>query len=341
LLDCVTVLTEVRAYCVSHGINRVVFCGDLYHKRSPGPPTAAVSQVTAEVCKLRASGIDVFAIHGNHDQANRDGSVHALQPLIDGDLLVGTYLAAPYRVALGASKGGGRVVLAMVPYCADPDTFIRRVNEVGTKSHDVRVLIAHHGFRGAAVGSSLEHIVKEPIDGALLRSDWDFVFSGHYHQHQPIDGHPRAYYVGSPLQHQRSDRGEDKGFLVFDSDDGSIKEVPLDRPMFVTVTQEQWDLSPTEAQLVARGNFVDFVCEDAGFLRDNVEDVTALARGVKPVLVPKTIAAKKRLSISPALDPRKVIRRYTKYKADELEALGLGVDQMRKLGKRLLRESRG
>jgi DNA repair exonuclease SbcCD nuclease subunit len=65
---------------------------------------------------------------------------------------------------------------------------------------------------------------------------------GHYHEHQALG--PHWWYIGAPLQHTWGDKGQWRGFLVYDTDTRTIERIPLKAPKFVeiidwnTVTEE-------------------------------------------------------------------------------------------------------
>jgi len=339
LNDCISVLTDVRAYCIKHGIWHCVFGGDLFHKRGV-IHTRQYVQVANELLAFKDAGITFSATTGNHDQEDASGNVHALQPLMAGGLIRGvgnkgwrTFTIGVTSVTLfsycdGASVLGGRVAKART--ALGPD----KMGGIG---------VFHHGFRGAKVGSVLEYEVKEPIDAKELQLDKTFslVFSGHYHAHQSIQGIRRGWYIGSPLEHTRSDRTEDlKGFLVVDTDAMTFERVPLNRPRFVTL-----DVDDACANVaIARGNFVDIAYARVDDRLDEcIAQVRAVgARGVNPIAEPQTkVQTKQRLNVAPTLAPSKVLGRYLKHRRKDIKRQKLDSDELKVLGLDLVKKAEG
>lgn len=332
LNDCLSVLTEVRLYCIEKKIEHVFFGGDMFHKRGV-LWTSPYVRVANELKLFREAEIAFYAVDGNHDHEDKEGTVHALQPLIAGSLLRGIG-AKGYRVIELSDCN-----VTMFAYCDSKDTLAARIEAAqkvfGTKKRNVGLF--HHGFKGARVGSTLEYEVKEPIDAKQLRLDrlFDLTLSGHYHTHQRIVGIKRGWYVGSPLEHTRSDRcARPKGFLVLDTETMKLERVALKRPRFVTV-------NVGDALDDVEGNFVDVVYAAAD---DSLDVFLAAvkqrgARGVNPVPLPSAKQqTKRRLNVSPELAPGKVLKRYVKHKKRELKKmdrvaiLQLGLELIREAG---------
>jgi DNA repair exonuclease SbcCD nuclease subunit len=332
LQDCLSVFDDVFAYCVKHGIEHVFFGGDLFHVRGV-INTAPYVAVAHKLKQFKDAGITFYAADGNHDHEDKDGRTHALQPLIAGKLVVGIGRKGFRIVDLGD------VVVTMFAFCESKDVLAKRIGASQQLSGAPHIALFHHGFKGAKVGSALEYEVKEPIDAKELKLDklYDLVLSGHYHTHQAIVGIKRGWYIGSPLEHTRSDRTpEQKGFLVVDTRTMKFKRVPIDRPRFVTVHADEGDVLQD-----IKGNFVDVVYSTTEGLDALLDEVRKLgARGVNPIALPQAKTnAKKRLNVSPALAPSKVLTRYVKHKKKDLAKAGLNRGAMVRLGMDLIRET--
>lgn len=332
LEDGLSIIGDIREHCIANGIDAIAFGGDLFHKRGI-VYTKPYSRVALELRKIKKAGIDFYACVGNHDMEDADGEVDALQPLIAGQLVK------------GVGRKGFRVVqlkdcsLTLFSYCDSADELAKRIKlSLKERKGEKHIALFHHGFKGARVGSTLEYEVKEPIDGKALRLDrrFDLVLSGHYHAHQQIEGVRNGWYVGSPLEHTRSDRSEDrKGFLVLDTRRMDFVRVALKRPRFVTV-------NVGEALDDVQGNFVDVVYAKADASLDEFLDSVkqAGARGVKPVPLPSAkTQTKQRLKVSPELAPKKVLKRFVKHRKKDLKKQGLDSRAVFALGLQLLRSS--
>lgn len=341
LQDCLSVLDDVLAYCVKHGVKQVFFGGDLFHKRG----VVYTSPYVAVAYKLKAfrdAGITFNAVDGNHDHEDKDGTIHALQPLMTGKLLH------------GIPRKGFRVIqledciVTMFAYCESKDVLAKRIKQSleGQPKGAPKLALFHHGFKGAKVGSTLEYEVKEPIDARELRLHkiFELVLSGHYHTHQQITGIDNGWYIGSPLEHTRSDRtSERKGFLVVDTGTMKFKRVALNKPRFVSIHLDgDWLRGrSTIIEEEIRGNFVDVTYDSPEGLEKFLEALRKLgARGINPIATPQAKSqTKKRLNVTPALAPKKVLKRYVKHKQKDLKKAGLKRRAMVRLGMELLRET--
>lgn len=333
LLDCLSVLTDVRKHCEKHGITDAFFGGDMFHKRGVVHTLPYVA-VAHELLAFKKAGVGFYAVDGNHDHEDKDGTIHALQPLMAGGLIK------------GIGKRGYRVIelddccITMFAYCDSKDVLAERIKESRkhTNLNKRQIALFHHGFKGARVGSTLEYEVKEPIDAKTLKLNklYDLVFSGHYHGHQRIEGVKNGWYVGSPLEHTRSDRSEErKGFLEIDTKTMTFKRIALDRPRFVTVNVGD-DVDDV------KGNFVDVVYAKADASLDAFLALVKErgARGVNPVPLPSAKQVyKKRLDVSPTLSPGKVLKRYVKHKRKDIKRQGLDLGALMHLGLELIRKA--
>lgn len=322
LNDCVSVLSEVRERCKKLGIGHVFFGGDLFHKRGV-LYTEPFQRVARELASYKNDGIRFYAVDGNHDHQDREGKYNAIVPLMDAGLVEGVDPARGWSVV-----DFNFVAVCMFSYCDDFSELERRINaalsEVVRRDADEygRIGLFHHGFKGARVGTSLEFAVKEPIDAKKLKLHklFDFVLSGHYHTHQPINGINNGWYIGSPLEHTRCDYRDReerfKGFITLDTDEMLWDQHNIVRPRFVKLT----DTSEILASRV-KGNFIDLVYVDHDHAKD-LKDIImkAGARGVKLIPAPKAKETKKRrLDIDTSLDALNVMRRYVKHKRPDLD----------------------
>ena len=328
LWDCVSVIHDVYAYCRHHDITTVLFGGDLFHKR--GVIYTEAWNLVQEAFKLTAnSNITTYLNDGNHDHANKAGSVHALEGLRSKNVRI---------VPAGLAKWviNDELILTSFPYTDSHVTFKERLEKALDTPEPAglhRIGLFHHGFRGARVGSTLEYQVKEEIDASILKGAFDTVFSGHYHTRQDIVGCLNASYIGSPLQHTRTDMRKagstGKGFLVYDTDKLTTTFVPLGRPEFILLTQKEVDSGDADVE----GHFVDVVFEDYPGGKEELEKdlLEAGARGlnVEQARKVKVTSSKPRMVVDSTLDTKTVLTQYVKHEPsdiDDAELIKVGLD---------------
>lgn len=317
---CLQVLRKVREYCREHEVRHVLFGGDLFHKRGV-LYTLPYNLVVAELAAWRAAGIHLYANVGNHDAADRNGSVHALQALASAGLLSTVGPGGWVNWVLG--EHDSEVCVTAVAYCPGAGDLRRRTDEALTSLRDVNHLIGgaftlglfHHGFRGARVGTSLEYVVKEDADPDKYASEFDLLLSGHYHAHQEIGTRGNAWYVGSPLEFVRGETSP-KGFLVVDTEEAEVEHVHLDLPRFVKLTGAQIGDDDFDVESHVRGNFVDVVFDELPMPWARVDEVLRElgAEGVRacPLRADK-LPKSSRLEVDPTLGDRHLLEKYMEH----------------------------
>ncbi len=223
IVDCIS---QIVAYCVDNDVDLVLFGGDLFHVRR----TINVQAFNAVYSSLRSFsevGVPVAAIHGNHDQANRSGTLHSLQPLQDFI----TVIDEPGWVVL-QGRGGEYCAVLGVPYTENVEHLRDIVQEPSPDSSVHKIMLGHFGVQGAKVGADFVYTnPHDPSVGDMNCSGFDRVYLGHYHLHQQIA--PSAWYIGAPLQHNWGDRDQFRGFVVYDTNKRTHELVSCAAPKFV------------------------------------------------------------------------------------------------------------
>lgn len=333
LTDCVSVLSDIRNYCLKHKITCLVIGGDLFHK--PGVlHTKSYNVVVHELAEFKKHDIRVLCIPGNHDMADKAGKTHAVEALHKAGLVEGLVKASL------ATWHHEDLVIQGFPYCDSKDEFQRRIDLAHKKISGPRIGIFHHGFKGALVGTHLEYEVKEPISAKRLRgTEFVHVFSGHYHHHQPILGKRDAVYIGSPLEHSRSNRDEvtKKGFIVYDADVNTFKIVPLKRPRFVTLTQEQLDAEDFSR---AVDNFVDVTWSGFAGGKDRLEECLKEAGAKAWKLLERSVRHQEvRETIDPTASPAEAWKNFMASRKKDVRSRGLNWKKIVRLGLEALQKA--
>jgi DNA repair exonuclease SbcCD nuclease subunit len=305
--------------------------------------TQPYNLVVAELAAWRSHGLRLYANVGNHDAADRNGKIHALQALASADLLstVGDDGWANWSFCDPDGhevRDEDDVRVTAVAYCPGADELRRRTDaalEARAEHPDSRFTIGlfHHGFKGARVGTSLEYLVKEDADPDEYTKLFDVQFSGHYHAHQEIGTRGNAWYVGSPMEFVRGETSP-KGFLVLDTVEAEIERVDLDLPRFVKLTGEEIADDDFDVEAHVRGNFVDVVFEELPVPWDSVEATLRKlgAEGVRacPLRADK-LPKSSRLQVDPTAGDRQLLEAYMEHvgvdpsERDDLLRAGLGL----------------
>lgn len=327
LRHTVDIWAQARKHCVANGIELLVFGGDLFHKRSV-LYTQAYNLVVEELAAFARAGIHVLANVGNHDQANREGSVHALQAFASAGLIH----VVDHRTGwanVPVNHGSEEATISLFAYTDLTELFMERLErsnvDYAKTCNGPRIGMFHHGFRGAKVGSALEYQVREEIDTSCLSGAFDTIFSGHYHARQVVGEHNHSVmYVGAPMEFVRGDQGSARGLLIYDTTKTGVQRVPLVAPRFVRITDEQLADDDFDVGARVRGNFVDVVFSELPMKWEELVAVlmAAGAEGVHPVPLKRVATAKSsRLDVDASLGERALLEKYLAYRKDDLATL--------------------
>lgn len=302
--DCVDAMDEVFQYAFDHGIKRVLFGGDLFHKRDWMDITA-VNLVYEVLWKWSEKGVLMVGIPGNHDQYDKVGKVHSLESFVADCAWV---IEDPEWVRLG--KG---VYVFGIPHTHDLKMFKELLAEgLRRRPKQVKKAVAlfHVGVNGAKVGIGRKGTFKltsEVIVHDLCPDEFDLVLLGDYHLPQHVT--KNVHYIGAPLQHSWGDQLERRGFLVIDTDDWSIEHIPTSAPKFLVI-------SPEELDLVQDGDFVKVSFESQPNQKriDELRKKLSHAQSVEITVPKRKLTAHTRRSVmNLTMHRREILERYTEH----------------------------
>ncbi len=328
LIDCVTVLREIKAYCVKHNIEHVLFGGDLFHRRSI-LHTDVFNVIYEEIANM--SNLKFVMIPGNHDYADRAGNVHSLVPF---GRLPNVIVLEEYSL----STVGDKIAVAAVPFTDDPAEAKERLKvagEMADRNKEVTgnpcILLAHLGMQGAKVGS--DYVLVSDSDIGVDDVPYDkftACFFGHYHQHQQL--FPNGYYIGATHHHNWGDANTERGFIhlkVF-QDAIEFERIETSVPRFLNVREDTIDsihFRPSD--------FVRYhTTSDAGSLSAGELGQKFGVEQVELIEHRKDELEELRLP-DDTLEPQKLVEVWTSSKVEE----GSNRDELIELGKKLLAEA--
>ena len=230
-------------------VDLVVHGGDVFH--SPRVPPSLVYQAFEALGRVADGGISVFVVPGNHERSRIPYGhlgTHARIRIFDRP--------RTYRVTVR----GQRVALAGFPYERRDvrPSFAALLEKTGWREEraDISLLCVHHCFEGATVGPADYTFrgASDVIRGRDVPRGFAAVLSGHIHRHQvltsDLSGRPLGapvFYPGSVERTAFAEKGEAKGFILLDVDQGGgepggrvlgwrFEQLPA-RPMIVRVVR--------------------------------------------------------------------------------------------------------
>jgi DNA repair exonuclease SbcCD nuclease subunit len=203
-------------------VELVVHGGDLFHK--PRVPPSLVFQAFEPLLEVAEAGVPVFVVPGNHERARIPHDRFARHPNLHIFREPSTR-----RVRIG----GADVALSGFPYqrrgVRELFPGLLRDTEWEGVDADLRLLSIHHCVEGATVGPS-DYTFRNAPDVIRCRDlpgGFAAVLSGHIHRHQILRRDLRGrtlatpvYYPGSVERTAFAEAGEEKGFLILETQPG-------------------------------------------------------------------------------------------------------------------------
>jgi len=302
LADAISCIHQIKDYCLKNDVDLILFGGDLFHVRKHiAVPT--FNAVYEAMCEFHVYKIPMVLIPGNHDQADKEGTDHSIYAF-------STFCNVANEPGWITVKGksGAQYQILAIPYTENIEQ-LRQLTYEPVNLPGTKFLLAHLGMQGAKVGA--DFVYRNPHDPVIedLNPDqYDFGFLGHYHIHQYLTNN--ICYVGAPLQHNWGDKGQTRGFLVYDTEAKTAQQVPLDAPQFIDWTN---DGNPTGLPNPAcKGHYLR---EYSNFKHslDDIEGVRQSVGARSYEVVPTRNGIKaidNRLGIGPGMSMAEVIERY-------------------------------
>jgi len=202
-------LYEVGQYCKEYGIGTIVIGGDVLHGKSI---IYAIAQDLMLDFFRDNSHIEFYVIDGNHDISGKgETAVSALRSLenVPGITWIG-HKDLCYR------KTDEDILF--VPYSY-------KVPEIITQNK-ARILVSHFGLNEGVLNSGLSIVSDVALKDLIGR--YELVLLGHYHKPQEIIREDiKLYYGGSIIQLDWGEKGDEKRFLVVNTDTLDVQSIPI------------------------------------------------------------------------------------------------------------------
>jgi len=197
-------LYSMGEYCYDNDIGLFIIGGDVMHNKS-------IIYSLAQDLMLgffeQYEDLEFYVIDGNHDLSGKGAdAISSLRSLHSVDNVDW----------VNRTPTGGQD-LCLIPYSYDV------VNQV--KQHKRKILISHFGLNEGMLNSGIS--IQSDISLNDLIGKYELVLLGHYHKPQEIIRDDiRLYYVGSPIQLDWGEKGDEKRFLVVDTDTMDVQSIP-------------------------------------------------------------------------------------------------------------------
>lgn len=220
LWEQIEVITSIVNWSNDHGAKYVVIPGDVFHAQGEYLNKDVIRAAYVLIDRIKA---EVILLPGNHD-------IFRGKTVFRHFKEVAHVIIEPTVVPLDGEEW------AFIPFCRSSDRFREMLEQVGGAQY----LVCHQMFKGTEVGPEQYDFRLKDAFPTKMVEDFRSVLSGHCHKHQFLE--PNIWYVGSPLQMDFGDEGDQRGFMFYEKE--SFNFIPVAGPAFYTVnlqTQEEVD----------------------------------------------------------------------------------------------------
>lgn len=204
LADCEKVLEAVKEVAIKYakkGEVTIVNGGDTFNTRGL-IRTVCFDRLYHHYSEWAKLGLKQVIIVGNHDQEDKEGDIHPMR------------IFSTFKGWHVVDKATNIDDVVYFPYIEKKDVKAA-IDSVSTKRKKP-IAITHWGFMGA-------HRNDTNIDMDGIPTEWMAkffrVFSGHYH-YRNLMLKDNIQYIGSPLQQNFGEMGQEKGILVYNTETG-------------------------------------------------------------------------------------------------------------------------
>lgn len=321
--NIVDTLLFIRDDCVRRGIKTVLFGGDMFHIRRK-VDTVVYNAVYDVIKTYHEHDLEIIGIAGNHDQVdNSDVPQHSLYAFNDLEGVT-IYSDLTAHIIWGYGKEPD-VHVFCVPYSKNAQRAKDWVASIAFDSHPNlhnSICLFHLGISGAFVGNG-SYPMADAFKPEDLRPDkFKYVIGGHFHRRQMIAGYNNFLYTGAPIQHSFGDEGEDKGYIILDTNKlCDIQFVPVPNPRFITMN----------AYDVANENLVD-MANNGDYVRLTVKEselqvaLSYMPPGLKyKVVLEKDYEEQTRIDVKIGMTEEQIVTKYAEENNPEALEVGLKI----------------
>ncbi len=234
LLDICDTVNEIFNIADRENCNTIIVAGDIFHTRGVLKPSVIAR--AKQVFLNRYEQIILLA--GNHDLENYKGGYTALEVFKGVDNIK---VIDKCHEVINLDQD---LKMLAIPYIHGIKSFEKTYTELSSEIKECKLVTIHQGI------DDIESNIPSGLTTEFLTKNNDsFIFAGHYHKPKR-EGN--CIQIGSPLQHNFSDIGQDKGCWVFNSENNNINFHKIDvAPKFV-----ETDKITKENKEQLKGNFV-------------------------------------------------------------------------------------
>ena len=185
----------------------VIHSGDFFHR--PSPSNRALTFGLEQLRRLGQAGIPIVLIAGNHETPKTIYNSPILRALRTLDLVYPIF---------GDQKEAfefGQTVVHGVPHINDNRLLYQELDQLQPAAGRFNILMLHTSLGKRYLMEEYgEQVFPEAFEAKL--AEFQYIALGHWHDRQPVNLHPCAWYSGSTERFSDTEIGTEKGFLLLD-----------------------------------------------------------------------------------------------------------------------------
>jgi DNA repair exonuclease SbcCD nuclease subunit len=206
-------LNYLKNYCLENNINNILLLGDIFHVSSKINIETFIP-VFEKIEEIKNNNINIILLPGNHEIYNNDK-----RTILD--------IFKPFSCIKNEYEVND--TFHFYPFKRSPD-----LSEIKLNTDKLNILLTHIDIADFKLTNITQ---SKGIKDRSVLDKFDWVFSGHFHIYQQ---QKNIVYVGSPYQLNFGEENQDKGFIVYDTNNNTwIREIYDNAPKFKTLTVEQ------------------------------------------------------------------------------------------------------
>jgi len=255
-------LYEVGNYCVENSIKVLVIGGDILHGKSV--IHAVAQDIMIDFFTDFEDMLLFYVIDGNHDLSGKgDSVVSALKTLKNTPNVRWIGFSETYHMKAED--------ILFVPYSYNLPQIVN--------DNRAKILISHFGLSEGMLNSGLS--IVSDVSMKDLTGRYNLVLLGHYHKPQEIiNPNISLYYVGSLIQLDWGEKGDEKRFLVVDSDTLDVQSIPITQYKkhieFELTSKNKTDIFKLAKQARDNGDHVKVIMRETVDLTDVSGEFTVI-----------------------------------------------------------------
>jgi DNA repair exonuclease SbcCD nuclease subunit len=218
---CLEVVDWIFDTAKEHEVSEILFGGDLFHDRKAiDVPTYQATFEKFHDLLIRNPHIKLYLLLGNHDiWLNEKSTISSVFPF---SALPGvTVISNPQRLEIAGTNWD------FIPFTHNP---VETLSELSKLPGKPQYALGHIAVNNAILhGRTFSENISIEHDGDMMKvdsaifSNYKRTFLGHYHVAQVLDY--KVEYIGSPLELNFGEAGEEKHIIVFNCDSNNCNYI--------------------------------------------------------------------------------------------------------------------